>query len=75
MKILLHHSLKAIQLEGYIRPDYVSLLIATYELMKKETPVPVVINEAISLSKKYGTEKSGRFVNGVLASVQKALNK
>ncbi|MBD5604172.1 MAG: hypothetical protein IAI48_03660, partial [Candidatus Eremiobacteraeota bacterium] len=28
----------------------------------------VVINEAVELAKKYSTEDSGRFVNGVLAS-------
>ena len=36
----------------------------------KQTPVSVVINEAVVLAKKYGTEKSHSFVNGVLKSVQ-----
>lgn len=33
------------------------------------TPLPVVINEAIELAKKYGTEDSYRFVNGVLRNL------
>ena len=36
-----------------------------------ETPKNVVINEAVELSKKYSTDKSYSFVNGVLASVLK----
>lgn len=35
----------------------------------KDAPVPVIIDEAIELAKKYSTEKSGRFVNGVLDSI------
>ena len=33
------------------------------------TPVVVAINEAVEIAKKYGTEKSGGFVNGILAQV------
>ncbi|HEV3156214.1 MAG TPA: transcription antitermination factor NusB [Candidatus Baltobacteraceae bacterium] len=36
------------------------------------TPHPVVINEAVELAKKFSTDDSGRFINGVLASVSKA---
>ena len=60
--------------EGGYRPDYAVLLLATYELQKKSVPVAVVVNEAVELSKKYGTDKSGAFVNGVLAKVAKDLN-
>ncbi|MGN0241367.1 MAG: transcription antitermination factor NusB [Candidatus Weimeria sp.] len=31
------------------------------------------MNEAVELAKKYGTEKSGSFVNGVLSRIIKAL--
>jgi N utilization substance protein B len=34
---------------------------------RTETPAPVVINEAVELAKKFSTEDSGRFVNGVLS--------
>ena len=43
--------------------------MSVYELRAHpETPVAVVINEAVELAKKYSTEDSGRFVNGVLAN-------
>ncbi len=32
-------------------------------------PVEVAINEAVELAKKYGTDESGRFVNGVLSAI------
>ena len=38
------------------------------------TPRPVVINEAVELAKRFSTEDSGRFVNGVLSSVSRALS-
>ncbi len=49
--------------------DRIVLRMSVYELRAHpETPVAVVINEAVELAKKYSTEDSGRFVNGVLAS-------
>ena len=47
--------------------DRTVLRIAVYELLK-ETDVPqvVIVNEAIELAKRYGSEQSGSFVNGVL---------
>jgi transcription antitermination protein NusB len=52
------------------------LRIGLYELLfadSKEVPAKVAINEAIELSKNYGSEKSSKFVNGVLGSVYKEL--
>ena len=51
------------------RPDFAILVVAVYELKYTDTPVPVVINEAVELAKRYGEEKSGKFVNGVLKGV------
>ncbi len=49
--------------------DRIVLRMSVYELtFHKETPRAVVINEAVELVKKFSTEASGRFVNGVLAS-------
>ena len=42
------------------------LRMATTELTEGSAPPAVVLNEAIELAKKYGTENSGRFVNGIL---------
>lgn len=40
--------------------------IAAWEILFGDTPPRVAINEAIEISKRYGDEKSSRFVNGVL---------
>jgi N utilization substance protein B len=41
--------------------------IAIYEIMiNKDTPVDVIIDEAIEISKKYSTENSYKFINGIL---------
>ncbi|HVE46384.1 MAG TPA: transcription antitermination factor NusB [Acidimicrobiales bacterium] len=46
------------------------LRLAIYELLERpEIPVGAVISEAVELAKRYSTDDSGRFVNGVLASV------
>lgn len=65
-------------LKGYIlariyKIDLAILKIAVYEMLFSDTKTPcnVIINEAVELSKKYSTEKSYSFVNGVLASVLK----
>lgn len=50
---------------GYI--EYLILCIAVFELTKCfNTPYKVIINEAIELTKIYGSEKSYKFINGVL---------
>ncbi len=50
--------------------DRAILRLASYELLaQSDVPMKVVINEAVELAKKYGTEDSGRFVNGVLHRV------
>jgi N utilization substance protein B len=38
-------------------------------LVDNLTPVGAAINEAVEMAKKYGSESSGRFINGVLGSV------
>jgi transcription antitermination protein NusB len=48
------------------------LRIATYEIKYlDDIPDNVSINEAVELAKRYGDEKSGKFVNGVLSKVIK----
>lgn len=46
------------------------LFIGTYELlMGKDAPPAVVMNEAIEIAKEFGTDESGKFVNGVLNAI------
>jgi transcription antitermination protein NusB len=50
--------------------DRTLLRMATFELLARpDVPTGVVISEAVELAKRYSTEESGRFVNGVLSSI------
>ena len=45
--------------------------IATFEMLKLvETPINVIIDEAVEIAKEYSTAESGKFVNGVLDKVK-----
>ncbi|MGD0051976.1 MAG: transcription antitermination factor NusB [Vulcanimicrobiaceae bacterium] len=47
--------------------DRIVLRTAVFELAhRKETEPAIVLNEAVELAKKFSTEDSGRYVNGVL---------
>ncbi|MCK4325384.1 transcription antitermination factor NusB, partial [bacterium] len=47
------------------------LRFASYELLfLDEIPPKVTINEAIEIAKKYSTQDSGRFVNGILDTIK-----
>ncbi|MDO9065951.1 MAG: transcription antitermination factor NusB [Chloroflexota bacterium] len=60
-------------LDQMSRIDVCILRLAIYELsVSKDVPVKVVINEAVELAKLFGSDSSGRFVNGVLGSVAKS---
>lgn len=44
--------------------------LAAFELLHRpDVPTAVVLNEAVELAKRYSTDDSGRFVNGVLAAI------
>ncbi len=46
------------------------LRIASFELAERpEVPVAVVLDEAVELAKRFSTDDSGRFVNGVLSAL------
>ena len=48
------------------------LRIGVYELVyDKDIPAKVAINEAIEIAKTFGSESSGKFVNGVLGAIYK----
>lgn len=61
------------KLERMASIDRNVLRLATCELLEKAAPPKVIMNEAIELAKKYGTNDSGKFVNGVLDRIQRAL--
>jgi N utilization substance protein B len=52
------------------------LRMAAYEILHRiDIPLSVTINEAIELAKKYGTDDSGAFVNGILDNVARMAGK
>jgi N utilization substance protein B len=52
------------------------LRMAVYEILyRMDIPTSVTINEAIEIAKKYGTDDSGAFVNGILDSVARVAGK
>jgi N utilization substance protein B len=61
------------RLDRMAKVDRNVLRLATYELLETDVPVKVAINEAIELGKKYGSESTGAFVNGVLDKIASGL--
>jgi N utilization substance protein B len=54
--------------------DRAILRLAVYEILHREDiPIGVSINEAVELAKRYGTDESSRFVNGILGHLARRL--
>ncbi len=50
--------------------DLAIMRMATFELLERpDVPTAVVLDEAVELAKRFSTDDSGRFVNGVLAAI------
>lgn len=57
------------------RVDLNVIRVAVFELFYcKDIPPRVSINEAVDIGKKYGTEKSGAFINGILDNIYHGLS-
>ena len=64
--------LKGYTIERLYKIDLAILVLAVIELNYiKENPKQVIINEAVELAKKFSTDKSPKFINGVLADIVK----
>jgi N utilization substance protein B len=62
------------RLERMTRVDRNVLRLGTWELLHRgDVPTEVILDEAVELAKRYGSEESGAFVNGVLDHVAKTL--
>ena len=73
---LISKALQNWRLERIGRVDHSILRIAVYELLyRSDIPPKVSINEAVDLGKKFGTEESGAFINGVLDTIHTSLSK
>jgi transcription antitermination protein NusB len=53
--------------------DRAILRLAIYELRATDTPPKVVLNEAVELAKKFSSENSGAFVNGILDAFRRTM--
>ena len=63
------HIPSAFRTSAFFPADRSLLLMAMAEILyAKDVPAVVTIDEAVGLAKKYSTEKSVGFVNGVLAA-------
>lgn len=53
--------------------DRAILRMATYEIVfhQEKTPIPAIIDEAIELAKRYSTDNSSKFINGLLDQLKK----
>jgi len=52
------------------------LRMAIYELLlERDTPAAVVLDEAIEVAKKFGSEESGAFINGILDDVRRRVER
>ena len=68
---IVSHS-KGWSLERMPALDRAILRLGIYELTSRlDVPIAVVIDEAVELAKRFSTDDSGKFVNGILAAVAK----
>lgn len=59
-------------LDRMAKVDVCVLRLAIYELLyEKETPVNVIINEAVNLGNLYSDPSGSKFINGILGAIQK----
>ncbi len=64
------------RLERMSRLDRCILRLAAYELLfMEDIPPKVSIDEGLEMGKKFGSENSGRFINGILDNIYNSLNK
>ncbi|MFO7637010.1 MAG: transcription antitermination factor NusB [Clostridia bacterium] len=58
------------KIERISKIDLSILRLGYYEIVyRDDIPKGVAINEAVEIAKEYGSDQSGRFVNGVLANI------
>jgi N utilization substance protein B len=73
-KMISRH-LKNWEMSRLNRVDLAILRMSAYALMYQDDMAPsITINEAIGISKEFGTDDSYRFINGVLDSINRSLH-
>ncbi len=73
---LIHQCAKNWSLDRMAVVDRNVLRMAIYEILyRMDIPTSVTINEAIEIAKKFGSDESGAFVNGILDRVARLTGK
>ncbi len=73
---LIHQCAKNWSMDRMAVVDRNVLRMAAYEILyRMDIPTSVTINEAIEIAKKFGTDESGAFVNGILDRVARVTGK
>lgn len=60
---------KGFEVKRLYKVDLAILLVAIFEVRVLGEPIPVIVNEAVELAKKYSNEKSPSFINGILSQI------
>lgn len=64
---IIEENIEGWNIQRLAKVDLCTLRISIYEILyRKDIPIQVSINEAIEIAKKYSTEESAKFINGVL---------
>lgn len=66
--------IKGFNINRVYKLDLAILLMAVAEIKILQKDIPLIINESVDIAKKYSTDKSPAFVNGVLGGYVKSLN-
>ncbi len=69
LKIDIERHLKNFDYSRVFKIDLALIYLALVEIKFCETPKAVAINEALELAKKYSTEKSSKFINGIVSAI------
>ncbi len=73
---LIHQCAKNWSIDRMAVVDRNVLRMAIYEILyRMDIPTSVTINEAIEIAKKFGTDDSGAFINGILDRVARLTGK
>ena len=72
LKDMIKEASKEYSVDRIFKVDFALIMLALYEIKYMEDiPVAVSINEVLNLAKKYSTDKSTGFINGVLSAYSK----
>lgn len=74
LESIIKSNIKDFSFSQLVKMDEAILLVAIFELKHTDLDRAVIINEALNIAKKYSTDKSASFINGVLASIIRGEN-